>query len=354
MKLYNCSHCGNALYFENSLCLQCQHSIGFDPIQMAMITLATENSIEFSDINNDQVVYHYCQNSKHGTCNWLVLADQAPFCLACSLNRTIPKLSKAENLEKWKRIELAKHRLVYSLLRLQLPVQAKTGPKDNTGLAFDFMANVSRKKRIMTGHANGVITLNIEEADEAARVQNKLDLGEKYRTLLGHLRHEVGHYYWDVLIKDSPSLEKYRELFGDEREKYSKALKAYYKKGPAPDWNNAYISPYATSHSWEDWAETWAHYLHLMDTLETAHVFGIDIHPQLENKPQDMETEIYQDPYTIPDFDQIMKMWLPLTFAVNSLNRSMGHEDFYPFVIATPVIDKLRFIHEVCGADRWK
>ena len=352
MKLYNCKHCRNALFFENSLCLKCQHNIGFDPIQMTMVTLETENDVDYTDISNDQVVYHYCQNATHGTCNWLVLADQAPFCLACSLNRTIPKLSKKENLEKWKQIELAKHRLIYSLLRLHVPVIAKLEPDDIAGLTFDFMANLSRKKRIMTGHAEGVITLNIEEADEAIRVKHKLDLGEKYRTLLGHLRHEIGHYYWDVLIKDSKFLDQYRQIFGDERQKYSKALKTYYKYGPAPDWNNSFISPYATSHAWEDWAETWAHYLHMMDTLETAHAFGIDIYPQQAGNSHELKGEIYQDPYAIQDFNQIMEMWLPLTFAVNSLNRSMGHEDFYPFVIAPAVIEKLRFIHDVCSERR--
>ncbi|UZR97193.1 zinc-binding metallopeptidase family protein [Chondrinema litorale] len=352
MKLYNCKHCGNALYFENSLCLKCQHNIGFNPIQMTMVTLETRNNVDFSDVTNNQAKYHYCENASHSTCNWLVKADQAPFCLACSLNRTIPKLSHDGNLDKWKRIELAKHRLIYSLLRLQVPVNAKIEPDDEEGLAFDFMSDTSKGKRIMTGHANGVITINIEEADEAIRVQHKLDLGEKYRTLLGHMRHEVGHYYWDVLIKDSNYLDQYRQLFGDERQDYSEALNSYYENGPVANWNDSYISPYATSHSWEDWAETWAHYLHLMDTLETAHAFGIDIYPtQLGDNPK-MQTEIYQDPYTIKDFKQIMDMWLPLTFAVNSLNRSMGHIDFYPFVIAPAVLDKLQFIHDVCGANR--
>jgi hypothetical protein len=193
-----------------------------------------------------------------------------------------------------------------------------------------------------------VITLNIDEADEAARVRHKLDLGEKYRTLLGHFRHEIGHYYWELLIKNSDTLEKYRLLFGDEEADYPKALEAYYKTGAPSDWSEHFISPYATSHPWEDWAETWAHYLHMMDTLETAFSFGIRIQPDMVQDTKAIQASIQQDPYDMTDFSQIIKWWLPLTFAVNSLNRSMGHSDFYPFVISEPVVKKLQFIHELC------
>jgi hypothetical protein len=238
-------------------------------------------------------------------------------------------------------MEVAKHRLIYSLLRFGLPVAPKTD--GNEGIAFDFMADLSPEQRVMTGHDHGVITLNIEEADEAERVRNKLDLGEKYRTLLGHFRHEIGHYYWDLLIDKSPVIRGFRLLFGDERKDYGEALKSYYQNGAPENWMDHFISPYASAHPWEDWAETWAHYMHLMDTLETAYAFGISIHP---GKAQDLDADIRKDPYAIKDFHQIIGMWLPLTFAVNSLNRSMGHPDFYPFVISPVVIEKLRFIHE--------
>jgi hypothetical protein len=273
------------------------------------------------------------------------------YCQACVLNRTIPALSNPENQARWKAIEVAKHRLVYSLLRLHLPVIFKE-ENEEEGIAFDFMADVSPEKRVMTGHDHGVITLNIEEADEAQRVRHKLDLGERYRTLLGHFRHEVGHYYWDVLIQHKPPLEKFRQLFGNDELDYAQALETYYQTPIAPNWSNHFISPYASAHPWEDWAETWAHYLHMMDTLETAFSFGIGIHPKKMDRDQEMQTNISRDPYTITDFDQIIKMWIPLTFAVNSLNRSMGHHDFYPFVISPVVIEKLKFIHEVCGAGR--
>ena len=348
MKLYTCSNCHSLIYFENNICLHCGFSLGFNSNTLSLITLVTENDHLYSNIQNKKELYRYCKNAEYATCNWLVpSAQNSEYCQACELNRVIPALTSEENLRRWKNIEIAKHRLVYSLLRLRLPVNKKID-NEETGIAFDFLADSSPKEKVITGHDNGVITLNIEEADEAARVRHKLDLGEKYRTLLGHFRHEIGHYYWELLIKNTDALEKYRLLFGDEELDYSKALEAYYKNGAPSDWSEHYISPYATSHPWEDWAETWAHYLHMMDTLETAFSFGIRIQPDMVQDTKAIQASIQQDPYDMTDFGQIVKWWLPLTFAVNSLNRSMGHSDFYPFVITEPVVKKLQFIHELC------
>jgi hypothetical protein len=247
-------------------------------------------------------------------------------------------------------IEAAKHRLVYSLLRLHLPVEKKIGDEEK-GIAFDFLTEFSPNQKVLTGHDNGTITLNTDEADEAERVRHKEDLGENYRTLLGHFRHEIGHYYWDVLIRDTKNIEGYRTLFGDERLDYSQALQNHYKNGAPANWRENYISAYATSHAWEDWAETWAHYLHLMDTLETAFAFGIKIQPGIKADLKGIQAAIKEDPYQIKDFKQIFDWWLPLSFAVNSLNRSMGYSDFYPFFIPEPVFKKLKFIHELCFND---
>ncbi len=343
MKLYTCTSCNNPLYFENSTCLNCQHMVGFDAEKFSLVAL-DNNQNGYSPVNNKNENFRFCSNAVHGTCNWLIpVTNASPFCKACELNRTIPELSTIVNQSKWQRIEIAKHRMVYSLLRLRLPVEAKKTPDEIGGIAFDFMGDTSPTERVMTGHDNGVITLNIEEADEGELTRHKLDLGEKYRTLLGHFRHEIGHYYWDVLIKDSKHLEKFRKLFGNEEKNYDEALQQYYKNGLQSNWNNFFISPYASAHAWEDWAESWAHYMHMMDTLETAWSFGIGIHRK------EMQKDVYNDPYTISDFNELVDMWFPLTFAVNSLNRSMGHADFYPFIISEPVIEKLKFIHEVCG-----
>jgi hypothetical protein len=354
MKLYACSNCDSPLYFENNICLTCNHTVGFDPHSIKLLTLNLQNDGIGYDIKNPQNQYRYCSNSKYGTCNWLIDAHHSSgYCIACELNRTIPDIDQKENLTKWKKIEIAKHRLIYSLLQLNLPIHIKPEEDSNDGLAFDFLADNSEKERVMTGHANGLITLNIEEADEVKRVKHKNELGENYRTLLGHFRHEVGHYYWDVLIKDSEFLPEFRELFGDESIDYGKALEKYYDSEPFPNWSNHYISMYATAHPWEDWAETWANYLHLMDALETAYSFGIKIRPDVV-EDQEMQANIVRNPYKIQNFDRIMELWLPLTFALNSLNRSMGHPDFYPFFISADVTEKLRFIHKVCGQGRFK
>jgi hypothetical protein len=348
MKLYTCSNCHNLIYFENNICLHCGYSLGFDANTLSLITLVSENDNIFSSAKNKQEKYRYCKNAEYGTCNWIIHSSQSlDFCRACELNRTIPDLASDENMKRWKSIEIAKHRLVYSLLRLRLPVSKKKDDEEE-GIAFDFLAETSPKEKVITGHDNGVITLNIDEADEAARVRHKMDLGEKYRTLLGHFRHEIGHYYWEVLIKNNDAIEKYRLLFGNENVDYEEALEIYYKNGAPSNWSENFISPYASSHSWEDWAETWAHYLHLMDTLETAFSFGIRIQPDMVQDTKAIQASIQQDPYDMTDFNQIIKWWLPLTFAVNSLNRSMGHSDFYPFVISEAVVKKLQFIHEIC------
>lgn len=348
MKLYTCSRCNNLLYFENNVCLKCGHILGFDAAKLNLIPLEEPQSGVYRDVTNQQSAYRLCSNASYGTCNWLVpLESSATFCVACQLNRTIPPLTP-QNVERWKRIEIAKHRLVYSLLKLNLSFIPKVGP-DDCGLAFDFLVDVPAE-RVITGHDNGVITLNIEEADEAERVRNKLDLGEKYRTLLGHFRHEIGHYYWEIKINTQQRQKDFRQLFGDESQNYSASLQTYYSNGPSIDWYDHFISPYATAHPWEDWAESWSHYLHMMDTLETAYYFGLRVRPEKASGGNSIETEINRDPYTIRDFDQVFEIWLPLTFAVNSLNRSMGHADFYPFVIPPDVVRKLKFIHEVCGA----
>ncbi len=347
MKLYTCTNCQNTLYFENSTCLNCNHAVGFEAGNFNLLTLQNSQN-GYSPVNTQNETYRYCANAAYGTCNWLIPANlHGDFCIACALNRVIPALSIDKNRQKWTRIENAKHRMVYSLLRLRLPVYPKINDTDSNGITFDFMGDVSGTEKIMTGHDEGVIALNIEEADEFERIKHKLNLGEKYRTLLGHFRHEIGHYYWEILIKDRPPLEKFRQLFGNEEIDYTEALDIYYKTDTPANWNDSFISPYATSHPWEDWAETWAHYMHLMDTIETAWSFGIGVQSAA------MQTVINNDPYTVADFKTIIDNWFPLTFAVNSLNRSMGQEDFYPFIISAPVIEKLQFIHEVCRAGKF-
>ncbi len=354
MKLFKCDHCGQPVYFENYFCVHCNASLGFDSQLMSMASLKEEADKSYSLFTNEgtpagsAVRYKYCINKQYNVCNWVLANDdKAQYCFACNLNHIIPDIGNADYLEKWGRIEMAKHRLVYSLLRFKLPVISKFQDEVN-GIAFDFKADENKGggKRLLTGHDNGLITLNIAEADDAIREMARKNMDEVYRTLLGHFRHETGHYYWDQLIRDTESLQPFRNLFGDETFDYAEALKQHYNKVPSDAWKDNFISAYASSHPWEDWAETWAHYLHIIDTMETAYSFGMSLNPKSADKANEMSAKLNIDPYTTKDFEDIIERWIPLSFVMNSLNRSMGLKDSYPFVINETVKEKLNFIHE--------
>ncbi|GJM29384.1 MAG: hypothetical protein DHS20C17_20190 [Cyclobacteriaceae bacterium] len=286
--------------------------------------------------------HQLCSNYGLKLCNWLVDPRYGQYCTACSLNRNVPNVNDKENFVKWRHLETAKHRLIYQLHQLNLPLIPRSQDVEN-GLAFDFLG-VINPHNATTGHANGVITIILKEADSVYREQMRKRLSEPYRTLLGHFRHEIGHYYWKLLLKNG-DLSGFRELFGDERTNYDNSLQNYYASDTPKDWAQSYITEYATAHPWEDWAETWAHYLHLMDTLETASSLGLSIAPKITQSSYFTMDEC-QDPYQIRGFKEIFNPNVALTCAANSLSRSMGLPDIYPFIISKPVFTKLKFIHE--------
>jgi hypothetical protein len=254
------------------------------------------------------------------------------------------------NVDCWRRIEVAKHRLFYTLLKLRLPLVSKN--EDPDGLAFDFLASAAPANAppVMTGHAHGLITINLAEADDAERERQRHEMGEPYRTLLGHFRHEIAHYYWSRLVAEADHLQEFRDVFADERADYASALQRHYDNGPPADWTARFVTAYASAHPWEDFAETWAHYFHMVDTLETAHAFALTVRPKV-SQGSDFATKIDFDAYRA-DMDRIVEAWLPLTFAVNSINRSMGLPDLYPFVLGPSAIAKLTFVHDRIRAQR--
>ncbi len=345
--------CGRPVFFANSLCLGCSTPLGYLPERAAVVPLTTGSTAGHWHVVDDEREYKSCANlHTPAGCNWLVRADDPnPHCIACRLNRTIPDLSNADNQRYWGAIEGAKRRLVSQLLALGLPVRSKVDEDPKRGVMFDFLRSPAEGPRVLTGHASGLVTLNVEEADDAKREKIRHDLREPYRTLLGHFRHEIGHYYWDRLVWDTKWLEPFRVLFGDERADYSVALKANYEKGPPSDWASRFISSYASTHPWEDWAESWAHYLHVLDSLGTALSFGLDA--------EDLEAEA--SPFTRADlyapddpaaerFIGFLNGWVEMTMVLNELARSMGQRDFYPFVMSRPVVAKLHFVHLVVQA----
>jgi hypothetical protein len=342
MKLFACQSCGNPLYFENTRCERCHHLTGFVPDLEIMSAVEPDGDKWISLADPDQR-YRFCANWEIHACNWMVRADAGtPLCRACQHNRTIPDIADPARHALWTRVEEAKRRLVYTLIKLKLPLPS-TASGEQSPLVFDFLADAPERK-VMTGHEDGIITISLQEADDVVREQLRTSLHEPYRTLLGHFRHEVGHFYWDRLVRDGGELESFRAVFGDESEDYGTALQRYYDNGPAPNWQQNYVSAYATMHPWEDFAETWAHYLHIVDTLEMAYAFNLSVNPRIEEAPS---ATVDRNPYRAPDVATLMEAWLPITFAVNSLNRSMGQPDLYPFVISLPAQAKLQYVQDL-------
>ncbi|CAH2601163.1 zinc-ribbon_6 domain-containing protein [Rhodovastum atsumiense] len=350
MKLFKCQACDQLLYFENTKCERSQHRLGY-LADAALLSALEEEQAGWHALGRPGRTFRFCANAAHDACNWLVPAGSAEaFCASCRHNRTIPDLTSAENLRRWRKLEIAKHRLFYTLLRLGLPLANRVDDPEH-GLVFDFLADAPDPTgpKVLTGHDNGIITINVKEADDKEREAMRAQMREPYRTLLGHFRHEVGHYFWDVLVRDGGFLDAFRERFGDERQDYDAALQKNYREGPPADWQEHFVSTYASCHPWEDFAETWAHYLHIVDTLEMAASFGISVRPRITRDP-DLATEIDFDPHQAKDVETLVEAWLPLTFAVNSLNRAMGQPDLYPFILSAEVIDKLGFIHRIVHA----
>jgi hypothetical protein len=311
VKNLTCPVCTGAVYFDSESCLQCNQLMLFDADLGQMVAGQEER---------------LCLNgSQHRVCNWLAVAS-GEFCLACQSNLIIPDLSVADNHVRWKEIELAKRRLYYSLLSLGLGRHLMPGAVPT--LQFEFKASVPGDK-VITGQNEGLITLDIAEAEDTTRVQRRAQLGEDYRTVLGHLRHEVGHFFWMVLVRDANQQTAFRALFGDEQSDYGESLATHYANGAPGDWRDNYISAYASSHPHEDWAESFAHYLHIYDTLGTAkerHLIETGLDPSM-------------------NFDAWIADWQQLSIDLNLLAHNMGYRDLYPFVLTPLIIDKLQFVH---------
>jgi hypothetical protein len=346
MKMFRCDACGQALLFENTRCERCGHRVGYLPDRNLLVALEA-SCAGWASLGEDAQTYRFCENADYDSCNWLIPAIGSDrFCVACRHNHTIPLLAEPRNLGLWRKTEFAKHRLFYSLLRFKLPLQTRAEISD--GLIFEVLAgdDAGPGLKVMTGHDNGKVTIALEEADDAERETRRTAMREPYRTLLGHFRHEIGHYYWDRLVRDASLTGPCRAIFGDDSRDYEVALKAHYERGAPATWQTSFVSAYATCHPWEDFAETWAHYFHIVDTLEMARDFGVGVHPRFD-LGRELETRIDFDPYRASSIEQLVNAWLPLTFALNSINRCMGQPDLYPFILTPAIVEKLDFIHRL-------
>ena len=329
-----CPNCGQHLAFENSVCLSCGSALGFSLKDMSLLVIASGQGSEHGGAV-DSSEFHLCANLHLAECNWLVEAGPDQLCRSCRLTRRRPNDTDTASMAAFASAEKAKRRLVAELVDLKLPIVGRA-EDPQYGLAFDLLS--SEFEKVVTGHHNGVITLDLAEGDDVHREQLRVAMDEPYRTLLGHFRHEVGHYYFYRLIGSSPDYsERFGRLFGDPDADYQATLDRYYSHGAPPGWDQTYVSSYASMHPAEDWAETFAHYLHIRDTLDTAAAFG------LAPAGGTFERKVLGP----SGFDAIIEMWLPLVWSLNMVNRSMGHDDLYPFVLPTAVLEKMRFIHVV-------
>ncbi len=353
MKVFHCDDCQQLVFFENIRCVSCDHAWAYLPDRedMAAVEPVGAGLWKIASPAAGGKTYRLCANyCRENVCNWAVPSDDPnPLCQSCRLTRVIPDLSHDGSREAWYRLEVAKRRLIYSLRGLGLPLANRTDDPERV-LAFEFLADTDTPGAVLTGHGGGVITVNLGEADDVERERRRINMHEPYRTLLGHFRHEIGHDYWDRLIRDGAFLNEFRQQFGDEQPHYEAALQRHDSAGAPADWRQRYISAYASAHPWEDWAETWAHYLNMVDTLETAAACGLALRPRRSDEPA-----LQPDRSLVPggrseSFDKMIERWFPLTFVLNNLNRGLSLPDGYPFILSTPVIDKLRFVHQVVGS----
>lgn len=336
MRDFNCPNCGQRLAFENSTCLKCGSALGFSLDQMALLVISEGGDSTDHTGFVDAAEYQLCANLRLAECNWLVPVNTPRLlCASCVLTSERPNDADTAGLAEFARAEAAKRRLIVELHELKLPIIGRDQDPDY-GLAFRLLS--SAREKVLTGHENGVITLDLAEGDDVHREQLRVEMDEPYRTLLGHFRHEIGHYYFYRLIDpNSDHLARFNELFGDPDADYQEALDRHYSEGAPEGWQKTFVSSYATMHPAEDWAETFAHYLHIRDTLDTSAWCGLASASATFDRP----------PLGPSAFRNIIEMWLPLSWSLNMVNRSMGHDDLYPFVLPVAVLDKMQFIHNV-------
>lgn len=344
------------MFFRNSSCRVCQTALGYDPDRARLIPLEPLNrgGDLWVPVFGRRPTPRYRRCANLGTaagCNWLLPeADRAgALCRCCRLTRQLPDLSVDENRLGWGRICQAQRQLLATLIVLGLPAQPLSAARPQ-GLAFDLLRQLpDDADSVVTGHVGGVITVDVAEADDSQRALRRNLLHEPYRTLLGHLRHQTGHYYWQRLVADTAWVDSWRALFGDERADHAAALQRHYTNGPPVDWSLRHVSAYASSHPREDWAETWAHYLHLVDTLDTARGLGLDGEqvelPYQRWRTEDLQATAERD--EVEGFLDLMNGGMALTGALNELSRSLGLADFYPFVLARLALRKLHLVHRI-------
>lgn len=318
MRLFSCPNCQARLFFDNLACMNCGQMVAFDTTTLRMRGFTPDEA---------------CFNRQRISCNWVVETQGATLCLSCGRNKLIPPVDEPLQLRRWEDAEHSKRRLIYDLLRQHIAPRPINSP--DHGLWFEIVvsAEFGGQGNVTMGHENGLITIDASEADSDVREMRRKRLGEPYRTMLGHMRHEAGHYYWDRLAGLGGFLDAFHALFGNEQDDYQASLDRHYAEGPPADWQDRFISAYASAHAWEEWAETFAHYLHMMDGIETARSASL------------LNIELPDSFSTDADFARAIDGWVDIALFLNAMNRGLGYREFYPFILNPPVRQKLTFIH---------
>jgi hypothetical protein len=338
---FSCPRCGQQLAFENSRCLHCGATLRFVLDTRDFVALVEDGpNPRTAEVGG--VVLTSCANLFTARCNWATPAGTS-LCPSCTLTRVRPADADTSGISAFADAEAAKRRLVLELVELGLPIVGRAEDPEG-GLCFDLLS--SEEEPVITGHDNGVVTLDLAESDDVHRTQLQLSMAEPYRTLLGHFRHETGHYYATLFLDGAAAQERaarpeFERLFGDPDADYQAALDRHYSQGAPVGWARSFVSSYATMHPAEDWAETFAHYLHIRDTLDTAAAFGMAPSGAAADRPLAGDV----------GFDKIIELWLPLSWSLNMVNRSMGHVDLYPFVLPDAVLEKMRLVHHLVTAE---
>ncbi|WP_071797159.1 zinc-binding metallopeptidase family protein [Natronohydrobacter thiooxidans] len=313
MKIFHCPGCRADLYFDNLAC-SCGLEVGYDPAAQSF--------------TGSQ---HFCANRDSIGCNWIAAPDQ-PLCESCGMTSMHPDLSVPGNEMHWARAEAAKRHVLAGLMRWGWFTAGDSGPRPE----FHMLAEATSQGAVdvTMGHAAGLVTINLAEADALERVRRREMLGEPYRTLIGHFRHEIAHFLFERLSGRGSFLADFRALFGDERQDYRAALARHYADGPPPDWQSAHVTAYAAAHPHEDWAESAAHAMHLTDLTDSFCAAGLGL--------GDVIAQGY-DAFRDTDPARLLDRAIAIGVAMNHVNRAVGQPDIYPFVNTAVAREKLGF-----------
>ncbi len=314
MQIFRCPGCDAELFFDNGFC-PCGLAVGYDP-----------NSERFA---TDQ---RFCANRASLGCNWTCAADET-LCASCQMTSVHPDLSMAENTPLWAKAEAAKRHVLVGLMRWGWFSADDPGARPEFHMLAEQTA--SGTADVTMGHASGLVTINLAEADTSERVRRREMLGEPYRTLIGHFRHEIAHFLFERLCERDGFLSAFRAMFGDETRDYGAALAEHYQNGPPPGWQNAHVTPYAAAHPHEDWAETAAHAMHLCDITDSFLAAGLG---KADAPGPDFDAYRATDPVALIDAA------LAIGVALNHVNRAVGQPDIYPFVNSDETRKKLGFV----------